>query len=95
MLHHIDLEIAPPQRTGLRVSEKKRIVKQLIKEGKIVLGGNKKLNIYGTLDCASGKRMKIENRVFFSSESEAIYKGYRPCGNCMKLTYQKWRNGFI
>ena len=56
-------------------------------------GGNLKLKIYGTLSCASGKKMKRENRVFFSSENEAIKKGFRPCGHCMKENYQKWKNG--
>jgi methylphosphotriester-DNA--protein-cysteine methyltransferase len=28
--------------------------------------------------------MKIENRVFFESEAEAMDAGYRPCGNCMR-----------
>jgi hypothetical protein len=36
-----------------------------IKNAEICLGGNRKLKIYGTLKCASGKRMKRENRVFF------------------------------
>lgn len=63
----------------------------------LALGGNKKLNIYGTLHCLSGKRMKRENRVFFASEEEAQAAGYRPCGHCMKQAYQHWkhRHGFI
>jgi DNA/RNA endonuclease YhcR with UshA esterase domain len=55
-----------------------------IKIGKIRLAGNKKLKIYGTLHCKSGKRMKKENRVFFESEDEAIKLGYRPCGHCVR-----------
>ena len=70
MFHHIELA--------------KRKLKSLIKNSEIVLGGNKQLKIYGTLSCKSGKRMKIENRVFFISEKEAINQGYRPCGHCMK-----------
>lgn len=70
-------------------------LKILIEEGKIIMGGNSKLKIYGTLSCGSGKRMKKENRVFFSSEEEAIQEGYRPCGNCMKNKYKKWKNGTI
>lgn len=61
----------------------------------IRFGGNRKLKIYGTLHCKSGKRMKRANRVFFKSEEEAILFGYRPCGHCMKANYQKWKNGFI
>ena len=64
---------------------------QIRSEG-ILFGGNKKLKIYGTLRCSSGKRMKKENRIFFSSESEAIENGYRPCGHCMKDNYKKWKN---
>ena len=62
-----------------------------IKHKSIVLGGNSNLKIYGTLRCKSGKRMKKANRVFFSSENEALEMGYRPCGNCMKSAYQTWK----
>jgi len=57
----------------------------------ICYGGNKKLKIYGTLQCKSGRRMKRENRVFFVSEQEAIRYGYRPCGHCMKGSYKEWK----
>ena len=63
-----------------------------IKQKQINFGGNCKLKIYGTLHCASGKRMKKQNRVFFVSEKEALQQGYRPCGHCMKAKYQKWKN---
>ena len=66
-----------------------------IKNREINLGGNKKLKIYGLLSCKSGKRMKQENRVFFSSEQEAIEKQFRPCGHCMKTEYKKWKDGLI
>jgi methylphosphotriester-DNA--protein-cysteine methyltransferase len=66
-----------------------------IKQREICFGGYFKLRIYGTLQCKSGKRIKPENRVFFSSESEAIKQGFRPCGHCMKEEYQKWKNGPI
>ena len=66
-----------------------------IKNAEICLGGNRKLKIYGTLKCASGKRMKRENRVFFLSENEARENGFRPCGHCMKTEYQNWKNGLI
>jgi len=65
--------------------------KQLVKTGTITLGGNKVLKIYGTLHCSSGKRMKQQNRVFFSSEEEAIAAGYRPCGHCMREKYKAWK----
>jgi methylphosphotriester-DNA--protein-cysteine methyltransferase len=55
-----------------------------IRSGMIQFAGNRRLKIYGRLDCWSGKRMKKENRVFFRNEKEAIELGYRPCGHCMK-----------
>jgi methylphosphotriester-DNA--protein-cysteine methyltransferase len=63
-----------------------------IKQGRICLGGNKKLKIYGTLQCSSGKRMKRENRVFFFTVDDALQNGFRPCGHCMKQAYLKWKN---
>lgn len=65
-------------------------LRQKIRDKSICLGGNKKLKIYGTLKCKSGKRMKRQNRVFFSSIKEVIDEGYRPCGHCMKSEYKKW-----
>jgi methylphosphotriester-DNA--protein-cysteine methyltransferase len=61
-----------------------------IQQKVICFGGNRKLKIYGTLQCKSGKRMKLENRVFFVSEKEAVKNGFRPCGHCMKTDYKKW-----
>lgn len=87
MLHHIKL--------GDTTFTRKRTLKSLIKKGEINLGGNKQWKIYGTLKCKSGKRMKIENRVFFSSEKEAIHLGYRPCGHCMKIKYHKWKHRLL
>lgn len=70
-------------------------LRKKIRRNEISLGGNKKLKIFGTLKCSSGKRMKRENRMFFKSEKEAVKNGYRPCGHCMKTAYQKWKNGLI
>jgi methylphosphotriester-DNA--protein-cysteine methyltransferase len=70
-------------------------LRKQIKQKEILFGGNRKLKIYGMLQCKSGRRMKKENRVFFISGKEATKKGYRPCGHCMKNEYQKWKNGFI
>ena len=61
------------------------------------LGGNKKLKIYGRLDCPSAKRWiekgyYISNRVFFESEEVAIEAGYRPCAVCMPDKYREWKN---
>lgn len=70
-------------------------LRRKIKQKKICLAGNQKLKIYGSLSCNSGKRMKQKNRVFFSSEKEAIKNNFRPCGHCMKLGYKKWKDGII
>lgn len=66
-----------------------------IRRQEIQFGGNRKLKIYGTLSCRSGKRMNRENRVFFSSEQEAKQNNYRPCGHCMNSKYKKWKDGSI
>ena len=65
-------------------------LRTLIRKGEIRFAGNRRLKIYGTLDCRSGKRMAAANRVFFPTENEAILEGYRPCGHCMKEAYAKW-----
>ncbi|WP_421942952.1 Ada metal-binding domain-containing protein [Pedobacter sp.] len=66
-----------------------------IKQQEICFAGNRKLKIYGTLACKSGKKMKRENRVFFHAKDEALAKNFRPCGHCMKVNYKKWKDGFI
>jgi len=66
-----------------------------IKQKKICLAGNSKLGIFGKLQCTSGKRMKRDNRVFFSSQTDALMNNFRPCGNCMKMEYKKWKDGII
>jgi methylphosphotriester-DNA--protein-cysteine methyltransferase len=71
--------------------KRSRNLKLLLDKRQIAFAGNSKLKIYGTLECRSGKRMKAENRVFFSSEAEAIELGYRPCGHCMTDAYKIWR----
>ena len=87
MIQHIQL--------GYTAMARVRRLKELIDQKQVSLGGNSKLKIYGTLQCASGKRMKTENRVFFSNEKEAIAAGYRPCGHCMNTQYKAWKNGLI
>lgn len=71
--------------------ERSRQLKALVDKGEVKLAGNRKLKIYGTLNCASGKRMRMHNRVFFKSEEEAINIGYRPCGHCMRKAYLQWK----
>lgn len=92
------------RRTAVRLYDKIMIqhqeisdsdLRNKIKNAEICFGGNRKLKIYGTLKCSSGKRMKRENRVFFLSEHEASQNGFRPCGHCMKTEYQNWKNGLI
>lgn len=63
----------------------------LIKHSEVTLGGNRPGKIYGYLSCRAGKRMKVENRVFFSDETEAIANGYRPCARCMPGEYKIWK----
>ena len=60
-----------------------------------MIGGHKKLKIYGKLDCPSALRyiskgQYIKYRVFFKDEKTAIDAGYRPCGICMKEVYRQW-----
>ena len=70
-----------------------RALVHLIKKGDVTVAGNRKAKIYGTLSCKSGKRLKVENRVFFTSEEEARQAGYRPCAHCLRLAYRRWRLG--
>ena len=60
-----------------------------------MLGGNKRLKIYGRLDCPSAirwieKGYYVQHRVFFKDEETAISAGYRPCAICMKKEYNEW-----
>lgn len=75
--------------------ERNEIIK-LIKSGQVTMGGHRKLKIYGHLNCPNAKRWikkghYVKQRVFFTSESEAIENGYRPCGCCMKEEYKEWK----
>jgi len=82
MINHTGPGIDPAQRSNQ--------LRSLIRQGLVTLGGNRRLKIYGTLSCSSGKRMKTENRVFFTTEQEALNAGYRPCGHCMRKEYKRW-----
>ena len=60
------------------------------------LGGNKRLKIYGRLNCPSANRWiakgyYVQDRVFFLNEEIAIKAGYRPCAVCMKKEYEEWK----
>ncbi|WP_315822720.1 Ada metal-binding domain-containing protein [Paraflavitalea speifideaquila] len=83
MIHHLDI--------GTNPSNRKAQTLALIKKGVIQWGGYRPGKIYGRLSCTSGKRMKVANRVFFTSIQEAIEAGYRPCAHCMPREYQKWK----
>jgi methylphosphotriester-DNA--protein-cysteine methyltransferase len=83
MLSHIEL--------GSTDEERKRKLASLVRRGEISLAGYNKAKIYGLLHCKSGKRMKMENRVFFKDEKEALQSGYRPCGNCLPEKYKLWK----
>jgi methylphosphotriester-DNA--protein-cysteine methyltransferase len=78
MIHHVSIS---PQ-----------LLIRKIKNREVAFAGNKKLKIYGALSCSSAKKMKKENRVFFSSEQEALNNRYRPCGHCMIDKYKIWKN---
>ncbi len=84
MIRHLDL--------GKDVAERQAVVRRLIRNKSISLGGNMPAKIYGRLSCGSGKKMKVENRVFFQNEAAAIAAGYRPCGHCMRAAYMKWKS---
>ena len=61
------------------------------------LGGNKRLKIYGQLNCPSANRWiakgyYVKDRVFFLNEEIAIKAGYRPCAVCMRKEYEKWKD---
>ena len=65
---------------------------QKIRNRSVVLGGNSRLKIYGTLSCKLGMRMHRRNRVFFKNRLEAVALGYRPCGHCMSVDFKDWKN---
>lgn len=67
----------------------------LLKNKRLKWVGNQNLKIYGKLNCKTGKRMKRENRIFFTTETEATELGYRPCGHCMRVDYKRWKNGLV
>jgi len=67
-------------------------LRKKIRDHEICLGGNRRLLIYGKLNCRSGKKIKKDNRVFFECEVEAIEYGYRPCGRCLQEQYKKWKD---
>lgn len=81
------------QLLGKNAFTRSRQLKILIGRGLVTMAGNKQLKIYGSLQCSSGKRMRMENRVFFVSEKAALEAGFRPCGHCMREAYLLWKEG--
>ncbi|NCT73521.1 MAG: metal-binding protein [Chitinophagaceae bacterium] len=65
---------------------------RLIRSRQIKWAGHKRLKIYGTLHCRSGKRMKRGNRIFFTDEKAALRAGFRPCAHCCRAAYLKWKH---
>ena len=58
-------------------------VRDRIDAGQITWAGHHGLKIYGRLGCRVGKRyMARASRVFFSTEDEAVLRGFRPCPVC-------------
>ena len=61
-----------------------------------VLGGHRRLKLYGRLDCPSALRALSrggyrQHRVFFADEATARAAGYRPCARCMPDEYHAWK----
>lgn len=83
MIKHIEL--------GENALDRIIAVNSLIRKGEITLAGHGRAKIYGLLSCASGKRIKVERRVFFKNEAEAIDAGFRPCCHCMYKKFKQWQ----
>ena len=66
-------------------------IRKRIRSGDIRWAGHGQFKIFGKLNCASGKRMKKENRVFFKTSANARQLGFRPCGHCMRDAYEAWK----
>lgn len=60
------------------------------------IGGNRRLRIYGRLDCPNALRWLARghyarHRVFFADEAAAVTAGYRPCAVCLPDAHRAWR----
>ena len=67
----------------------------IISETPGLFGGNRRLKIYGRLDCPSALRALprgyARHRVFFADEATTITAGYRPCARCLPERYALWK----
>lgn len=57
-------------------------------------GGNRRLKIYGRLDCRTALRAiaaggYVRHRVFFADAATAVAAGYRPCAVCLPDAYRR------
>ena len=65
---------------------------RMIRDGRLTFAGNRRLKIFGRLDCRAGRRLARRNRVFFANRSEAEGLGYRPCARCVRAGYDVWKS---
>lgn len=61
-------------------------------------GGNRRLKIYGRLDCPNALRWLAQghyarNRVFFADKTTAVAAGYRPCAICLPAEWRRHEEG--
>ena len=63
-----------------------------LRDGSLTLAGNRRLKIYGRLDCPAGRRMHRSRRVFFTDATAAKAAGYRPCARCCRAAYDVWKS---
>lgn len=64
-------------------------IKRMVAAGTLRYAGNESMQVYGEIDCPSGKRSR--KRVYFASREQAEQLGFRPCGACMRAEYQEWK----
>lgn len=62
------------------------------------LGGNRRLRIYGRLDCPNALRWiakghYVKNRVFFADAATALAAGCRPCAVCLRADWRRDKAG--